>query len=61
MQVEYCLKDVYLLYKWERIQYNMVLVDWIKEFKEKKFIDIDIIGVVVCVGVNECGELGCFI
>lgn len=60
-QAEYCLKDVYLLHKWERIQHNMVSVDWTKELKEKKFTDIDTTGAAACAGVNERGELGCFI
>jgi len=60
-QAEYCLKDVYLLHKWARIQHNMVAVDWTKELTEKKFTDIDTTGAAACTGVNERGEASCFI
>ncbi len=51
---EHCLKDVYLLHKWEKIQQNLADIDWVEELKEKKFIDINTTGAAACVGVNGC-------
>lgn len=60
-KAEYCLKDVFILHKWFKIQQTMVDIDWIKELKEKKFTDIDTTGAAACAGVNERGEALCFI
>ena len=50
-QAEYCLKDVFLLHKWEKIQKNLVQdVDWKEVLVEKKYIDIDTMGAAACVG-----------
>ena len=58
-RAEYCLKDVYNLHKWEKIQQNLVDVDWIENLNEKKFVDINTLGAAACVGVN--GAEGCLI
>lgn len=58
-KAEYCLKDVYNLHKWEKIQQNLVAVNWLDELVEKKFIDIDTMGAAACVGVN--AKEGCLI
>lgn len=58
-QAEYCLKDVYNLHKWEKIQQNLVEVDWVEQLVEKKFIDIDTMGAAACVGV--AGAEGCLV
>lgn len=58
-QAEYCLKDVYNLHKWEKIQQNLVEVDWVDQLVEKKFIDIDTMGAAACVGVG--GAEGCLV
>lgn len=60
-QAEYCLKDVYLLHKWFKIQQTMVDINWVEELTEKKFTDIDQTGAAACTGVNERGEASCFI
>lgn len=52
-QTEYCLKDIYLLYKWEKIQQNFVNVDFTSQLQVKKFTDIDTMGAAACVG-NGC-------
>jgi ribonucleoside-diphosphate reductase alpha chain len=52
-QAEYCLKDVFNLHKWEKIQQNFVDIDWISELHEKKFIDINTTGSAACVGTVE--------
>ncbi len=54
---EYCLKDVYLLHKWEKIEQNLVDIDWVESLVEKKFTDIDTMGSAACVGTTE----GCLI
>jgi ribonucleoside-diphosphate reductase alpha chain len=55
---EYCLKDVYLLHKWEKIQRNLVDIDWKENLFEKKFISVDTTGAAACVGN---GVEGCLI
>lgn len=52
-QAEYCLKDVYNLHKWEKIQQNLVDVDWSSSLVEKKYVDIDTTGAAACVGVGD--------
>lgn len=59
-KAEHCLKDVYNLHKWEKIQQNFAPIDF-KELKEKKFTDIDTMGAMACAGVSENGEVGCTI
>lgn len=49
-QTEYCLKDVFLLHKWEKIQQNIQSVDFSSELDEKRFTDIDTMGAVACQG-----------
>ena len=57
-QAEYCLKDVYLLHKWEKIQKNLNQdIDWESNLVEKKYIDVDTMGAAACVGTAE----GCLI
>lgn len=56
-KAEYCLKDVYILHKWEKAQQHLVDIDWVSELHEKKFIDIDTLGSAACVGSDE----GCLI
>lgn len=52
-QAEYCLKDVYNLHKWEKIQMNLEPIVWHEQLVEKKYIDIDTMGAAACVG-NQC-------
>ena len=49
-QTEYCLKDVYLLHKWTKIQQNLKPVDFITQLGEKRFTDIDTMGAIACAG-----------
>lgn len=58
---EHCLKDVYNLHKWFKIQQNLKDIDWSLELKEKRFTDIDTTGAAACTGVTENGEASCFI
>ena len=60
-KADYCLKEVSLLHKWCKIQQTIVDIDWITELQEKRFTDIDTTGAAACTGVNERGEMSCFI
>jgi ribonucleoside-diphosphate reductase alpha chain len=46
----YCLKDVYNLHKWEKIQATMVDIDWVSELQEQEYTDIDTMGAQACSG-----------
>ena len=48
-----CLKDVFLLHKWTKIQQNITPVDFASQLEEKRFTDIDTMGAVACQG-GEC-------
>ena len=52
-ECEYCLKDVFLLHKWTKIQQNLQPVDFETQLHSKKFTDIDTVGSAACVG-GEC-------
>ncbi|MCD6482581.1 MAG: hypothetical protein J7K80_02415, partial [Candidatus Izimaplasma sp.] len=45
-----CLKDVYNLHKWWKIQDSIQLIDWEKELHEKKYTEIDTTGAQACSG-----------
>lgn len=47
---EYCLKDVFLLHKWTKIQQNLKPIDFNSQLETKKFTDIDTMGAVACHG-----------
>ena len=49
-QAEYCLKDVFLLHKWTKIQQNISSIDFVDELDEKRFTEIDTMGAVACQG-----------
>ena len=49
-QTEYCLKDVFLLHKWTKIQQNFTPVDFVTQLSEKRFTDIDTMGATACQG-----------
>ncbi len=49
-KTEYCLKDVFLVYKWTKIQQNFKNVDFSNQLTIKKFTDIDTMGAAACVG-----------
>lgn len=60
-KTELCLKDIYLLHKWYKIQQNKQSIDWVKDLHEKKFTDIDTLAAAACSGVTENGESTCFV
>jgi len=47
---EHCLKDAYLLHKWNKIQKNLKQVVWRDDIKEKKYTDVDTMGAAACAG-----------
>jgi len=49
-QAEHCLKDSYLLHKWNKIQANLKQVDWGSDITEKKYTDVDTLGAAACAG-----------
>jgi ribonucleoside-diphosphate reductase alpha chain len=49
-ETEYCLKDVYLLHKWTKIQQNLKPVDFVSELQQKRYTEVDTIGSAACVG-----------
>ena len=49
-EAEYCLKDVFNLHKWSKIQQNFSPVDFVTQLSEKRFTDIDTMGAAACQG-----------
>ena len=49
-EAEYCLKDVFLLHKWTKIQQNINSIDFVDQLDEKRFTEIDTMGAVACQG-----------
>jgi len=47
---EHCLKDAYLLHKWNKIQKNLKPIEWSKDVTAKKFTDIDTLAAAACAG-----------
>ncbi len=47
---EYCLKDVFLLHKWTKIQQNLKNIDFVNQLESKKYSDIDTTGAMACHG-----------
>ena len=45
-----CLKDVFLLHKWTKIQQNIQPIDFVSQLDEKRFTDIDTMGSAACQG-----------
>ena len=53
-KAEYCLKEVYLLHKWTKIQQNMKPLDFVSNLGEKEYTDIDTTGAAACSGPQGC-------
>jgi len=47
-KTEYCMKDVDLLHKWNKIQQTIVPVDFNEHFDQQIMIDVDTMGAVAC-------------
>lgn len=50
IKTDACLKDVYLLHRWEKIQKSFVPVDWGAEMKSREYVDINTLGAAACAG-----------
>lgn len=53
-KTEMCLKDAYLLHKWNKIITNFVPIDWTEELGEKRFTDVDTMSAAACQGEKGC-------
>jgi ribonucleoside-diphosphate reductase alpha chain len=49
-EAEYCLKDVYYLHRWTKIQHNLKPVDFVSQLDTKTYTDIDTMGAIACYG-----------
>ena len=49
-QAEHCLKDSYLLHKWNKINKNFKPIEWKNDLTEKKYTDVDTLGAAACAG-----------
>ena len=49
-KTEYCLKDAYLMHKWNKIQQYLQPIDWSQDLTEQKFTDVDTLGAAACAG-----------
>ena len=50
VKAEHCLKDAYLLHKWNKIQSTLKTVDWKEDIKERKYTDVDTLAAAACAG-----------
>ena len=50
VKAEHCLKDAFLLHKWNKIQKNLKPIEWKKDLTAKKYVDVDTIASAACVG-----------
>ena len=48
-KADHCLKDVYILHKWTKIQQNYKEIEF-ETLEDKKYIDIDQMGAIACAG-----------
>ena len=49
-RTSYCLKDVYLLYKWTKIQSEYVKINFVEDLKEKVYTEINTMAAAACHG-----------
>ena len=49
-KAEHCLKDSYLLHKWNKINKNFKSIEWKADLTEKKYTDVDTLGAAACAG-----------
>tara|TARA_Y100000052_G_scaffold18348_1_gene17934 strand:- start:156 stop:1373 length:1218 start_codon:yes stop_codon:yes gene_type:complete len=50
VKAEHCLKDAFLLHKWNKIQKNLKPIKWKNDLTAKKYVDVDTIASAACVG-----------
>lgn len=49
-EADHCLKAVYLLHKWNKIQQNVVQINFADQLQKKAYTDIDTLGAIACQG-----------
>lgn len=49
-EAEYCLKDAYLLHKWNKIQANLKPIQWKTDLTAKKYTEVDTLAAAACAG-----------
>lgn len=49
-KAEYCLKDAYLLHKWNKINNTFQDINWTRDLTEKRYTDVDTMGAAACAG-----------
>jgi ribonucleoside-triphosphate reductase (thioredoxin) len=49
-KAEYCLKDAYLLHKWNKIQANLNQINWLEDVTQKIYTDVDTLAAAACAG-----------
>ena len=49
-KTEYCLKDAYLMHKWNKIQQYLQMPNWNHDLTEQVFTDVDTMGAAACAG-----------
>ena len=49
-KAEHCLKDAYLLHKWNKIQANLKPIEWNTGLTAKKYVDVDTLAAAACAG-----------
>ena len=49
-KAEYCLKDSYLLHKWNKINKNFSGINWKEDLTEKRYTEVDTMGAAACAG-----------
>lgn len=53
-KTSFCLKDVYYLHKWSRIQRKLKKINWVEELNEKEYTDINTMAAAACMGAKGC-------
>ena len=49
-KAEHCLKDSYLLHKWNKINKNFRTIEWKNDLTQKRYTDADTIASEACAG-----------
>ena len=50
----YCMKDVHLWHKWNKISKGFKLVDFTEILTKPDYIDVDTLAAIACAGPNGC-------
>lgn len=50
VKTEHCLKDIFLLHKWEKIQKSYTPFDWNSKLTKPEYVDINTLAAIACAG-----------